>query len=175
MSKLELLKNQIDNMNLRIKNMNDEINTKKSKIINIKSQREQIEILLNTEDELYKTMVHQYEYLLEVQNTTTTNYNQLEEAATTLLEILAKSGGISPRGKAKIVKVMRKVGDKREIYKIDISTIDGLKYADMIIQGDDYIYIEPRTRLIQGAITELAPILSLMSTFAVVYTLIKKY
>ena len=95
MSKLELLKNQIDNMNLRIKNMNDEINTKKSKIINIKSQREQIEILLNTEDELYKTMVHQYEYLLEVQNTTTTNYNQLEEAATTLLEILnSKCGGV---------------------------------------------------------------------------------
>ena len=95
MSKLELLKNQIDNMNLRIKNMNDEINTKKAKIIHICSQKEQIEILLNTENDLYKNLVQQYEYLLEVQNTTTTNYNQLEEAATTLLEILnSKCGGI---------------------------------------------------------------------------------
>jgi polysaccharide export outer membrane protein len=94
---------------------------------------------------------------------------------TTLLEVLAMTGGIHTGGNARLVKVMRKVKGKREIYLIDISTIDGLKYADMIIQGDDYIYIEPRTRLIQGAISELAPILSLMSTFAVVYTLIKKY
>ena len=94
---------------------------------------------------------------------------------TTLLEVLAMTGGIHTGGNARLVKVMRKVKGKREIYLIDISTIDGLKYADMIIQGDDYIYIEPRTRLIQGAIAELAPILSLMSTFAVVYTLIKKY
>ncbi len=94
---------------------------------------------------------------------------------TTLLEVLAITGGIHTGGNARLVKVMRKVKGKREIYLIDISTIDGLKYADMIIQGDDYIYIEPRTRLIQGAISELAPILSLMSTFAVVYTLIKKY
>ena len=94
---------------------------------------------------------------------------------TTLLEVLAMTGGIHTGGNARLVKVMRKVKGKREIYLIDISTIDGLKYADMIIQGDDYIYIEPRTRLIQGAIAELAPILSLMSTFAVVFTLIKKY
>ena len=94
---------------------------------------------------------------------------------TTLLEVLAMTGGIHVGGNARLVKVMRKVKGKREIYLIDISTIDGLKYADMIIQGDDYIYIEPRTRLIQGAIAELAPILSLLSTFAVVYTLIKKY
>ena len=94
---------------------------------------------------------------------------------TTLLEVLAMTGGIHQGGNARLVKVMRKVKGKREIYLIDVSTIDGLKYADMIIQGDDYIYIEPRTRLIQGAIAELAPILSLMSTFAVVYTLIRKY
>ena len=94
MSKLELLKNQIDHMNLRITTMKDEINTKKAKIINIGSQKEQIEILLNAENDLYKNLVQQYEYLLEVQNTTTTNYNQLEEAATTLLEILnSKCGG----------------------------------------------------------------------------------
>ena len=40
-------------------------------------------------------MIQQYEHLLEVQQTTTTTYNQLEEAATTLLEILnSKCGGV---------------------------------------------------------------------------------
>lgn len=94
MSKLETLKQQIDNMNLRIKHMDTEINTKKAHIININSQKQEIEVQLNNENNLYNTMVKQYEYLLEVQHTTTTNYNQLEEAATTLLEILnSKCGG----------------------------------------------------------------------------------
>ena len=86
---------------------------------------------------------------------------------------LAKTGGISPRGKSRIVKVMRKVGDKREIYHIDVSTIDGLKYADMIIQGNDYIYVEPRPQLIQGAMREWAPIASLVSSFTLIYTIIR--
>jgi polysaccharide export outer membrane protein len=94
---------------------------------------------------------------------------------TTLLEVLAATGGISQRGNARLVKVFRKVKEKREIYLIDVSTIDGLKYADMVIQGNDYIYIEPRMRLIQGTIAEFAPISSLISSFAVIYTLIKKY
>ena len=99
----------------------------------------------------------------------------LNNTNTTLLEVLALTGGISARGNARLVKVMRKVKDKREIYLIDVSTIDGLKYADMVIQGNDYIYIEPRMRVIQGTLAEFAPISSLISSFAVVYTLIKKY
>ena len=99
----------------------------------------------------------------------------LQNANTTLLEVLAATGGISQRGNARLVKVFRKVKEKREIYLIDISTIDGLKYADMVIQGNDYIYIEPRSRIIMGAIAEFAPISSLISSFAVIYTLIKKY
>ena len=99
----------------------------------------------------------------------------LQNTNTTLLEVLAATGGISQRGNARLVKVFRKVKEKREIYLIDISTIDGLKYADMVIQGNDYVYIEPRSRIIMGAIAEFAPISSLLSSFAVIYTLIKKY
>ncbi len=108
-------------------------------------------------------------------NGNTASIVNLTNPNTTLLEVLAMTGGIHTGGNARLVKVMRKVKGKREIYLIDISTIDGLKYADMIIQGDDYIYIEPRTRLIQGVTSELTPVLSLISTFAVIYTLIKKY
>ena len=99
----------------------------------------------------------------------------LQNTNTTLLEVLAATGGISDRGNARLVKIFRKVEEKREIYLIDISTIEGLKYADMVIQGNDYIYIEPRARLIMGAIKEFAPISTLISSFAVIYTLIKKY
>ncbi|MGC6433117.1 MAG: hypothetical protein ACON4M_02860, partial [Crocinitomicaceae bacterium] len=79
----------------------------------------------------------------------------------------------SPRGKSKVVKVMRKVGDKREIYHIDVSTIEGLEHADMIIQGNDYIYVEPRPQIVKGALQEWAPIASLVSSFTLIYTIIR--
>jgi polysaccharide biosynthesis/export protein len=97
----------------------------------------------------------------------------LQNVNTTLLEVLAQTGGISQRGKSRIVKVMRKVGDKREIYHIDISTIDGLKYADMIIQGNDYIYVEPRPQIIKGALKEWAPIASLASSVTLIFTILR--
>lgn len=98
----------------------------------------------------------------------------IENNNTTLMEIIAQSGGIPMRGQSKVIKVMRKIGEKREIYHIDISTIEGLKYADMIIQGNDYIYIEPRAQIIQGSLAEWAPISSLLSTILLTYTLIAK-
>lgn len=97
----------------------------------------------------------------------------LENTNTSLLEVLAQTGGISQRGKSRIVKVMRKVGDNREIYHIDISTIEGLKYADMIIQGNDYIYVEPRPQIIRGAIQEWAPIASLASSLTLIFTILR--
>ena len=101
------------------------------------------------------------------------NIVNLKNINTTLLEVLAQTGGISQRGKSRIVKVMRKVGDKREIYHIDVSTIDGLKYADMIIKGNDYIYVEPRPEIIKGAIKECAPIASLASSITLIFTILR--
>ena len=46
---------------------------------------------------------------------------------TTLMEAIAQAGGITERGKANTVKLMRKINDKREIYLIDLSKVEGLK------------------------------------------------
>lgn len=97
----------------------------------------------------------------------------LENDNTTLMEIIARSGGINERGQAKLVKVMRKVGDKREVYLIDLSTINGLGYADMIIQGNDYIYIEPKPQLAKEIIREASPIISIISSIFVIARIIQ--
>ena len=103
------------------------------------------------------------------------NVVQLINNNTTLLEVLANTGGISTIGNSSLIRIMRKVKDKREIYLIDLSTIEGLKYSDMIIQGDDYIYIEPREKLIMGTIAEFAPISTLISSAVLVFSLIKNF
>ena len=57
------------------------------------------------------------------------------------MEVIALAGGIAERGRADKVKLMRNVGGKRIVYVLNLSTIEGLKYADMIVQANDYIYI----------------------------------
>lgn len=96
----------------------------------------------------------------------------LKNNNTTIMEVIAEAGGISKRGKAKSIKVMRMVNGKREIYPIDLSTVDGLVYADMIVQANDYIYIEPNPRLGREALAEFTPYLAILSSFTIVLSLI---
>jgi polysaccharide biosynthesis/export protein len=92
----------------------------------------------------------------------------LQNANTTLMEVLAFAGGISERGKANTIKLIRKVGSERKMYVIDLSTIEGLKYTDLIVQANDYIYVEPKPRLAEGVLKEVAPILSIFSSMLIV-------
>jgi chromosome segregation ATPase len=88
MSQLELLKNHIEHMNTRIKTIETEINEKKQIIINYENQKIEIETVLNHENALYSKLVENHAYLCDVKQNTSSNYTQLEEAATTLLDIL---------------------------------------------------------------------------------------
>lgn len=94
---------------------------------------------------------------------------------TTIMEVIAEAGGISRRGRAKSIKLMRLVDGKREIYPIDLSTIDGLVYADMIVQANDYIYIEPNPRLGREALAEFTPYIAILSSFTIVLSLINNF
>lgn len=53
------------------------------------------------------------------------------------------------------------------MYKFDLSTIDGLKYTDFIVQANDYIYVEPVPELGKEILQEVAPIVSLITSAAV--------
>ena len=97
---------------------------------------------------------------------------QLTNNNTTLMEALALAGGITTRGRAKRIKVIRRNEAEREVYLIDLSTIDGLSQAEMIVQANDYIYVEPVPRISEGILREIAPIVSIISSAAVVISVI---
>ncbi|MEN9440496.1 MAG: hypothetical protein RLZ33_572, partial [Bacteroidota bacterium] len=59
-------------------------------------------------------------------------------------------------------------------YKIDLSTVEGLKYVDMVVQANDYIYIEPNADIAKETIKEVAPILSILSSALIIFTAITK-
>ncbi len=96
----------------------------------------------------------------------------LENNNTTLMEALAQAGGITERGKANTVKLMRRVDGTRKVYVLDLSVIEGLKYVDMIVQANDYIYVEPNPQIAREVVKEVAPIISIISSALVILTVI---
>lgn len=96
----------------------------------------------------------------------------LENNNTTLMEALAQAGGITERGKASTVKLMRRSGDKRNVYVLNLSTIEGLQYVDMIVQANDYIYVEPNPQITREVVKEIAPVISIISSAIVILTVV---
>lgn len=99
----------------------------------------------------------------------------LTNTNTTLMEAIAQAGGITERGKANAIKLMRKENGERKIYTIDLSTIEGLKYVDMIVQANDYIYIEPNADLAKGVVKEVAPVISIISSALIIFTVFNNF
>ncbi len=96
----------------------------------------------------------------------------LENTNTSIFEALAMAGGIAD-GRASKVKVIRGDLSNPQIFLIDLSTIEGVQNADMIIQANDVIYVEPRERVPQRIMENIGPYLSLLSTALIVYSLFK--
>lgn len=89
---------------------------------------------------------------------------------TTVFEALALAGGITEDGKAYRVKLVRRTNSKLKVYLIDLSTIDGLKDGNTIVQANDIIYVDPRVRFGQRVSSEILPYLSIITTGFLIYT-----
>lgn len=98
----------------------------------------------------------------------------LENNNTTLMEALAMAGGIAQRGRASKIKVIRKIDGVRHVFLVDLSTIDGLKHVDMIVQANDYIYVEPVPQIGTEIVRDIAPIISLITSAVLVYTVVQR-
>ena len=80
---------------------------------------------------------------------------QLGKESISVVEALAKSGGIGQYGKADDITLMRKMeGGERQVFHIDLSTIEGVRYADMSVEAGDIIYVQPRKRISQQVSAE---------------------
>lgn len=88
----------------------------------------------------------------------------LENTNTTLMEAIALAGGISNRGRANQVKLMRQEEGQRKVYTMDLSKIEGLKYADILVQSNDYIYVEPHPRVASETLARVTPFIVIAST-----------
>ena len=97
----------------------------------------------------------------------------LSNQNTTLLEALAMSGGLSANVRANRIKLIRGNATNPQIYRINLSTIEGMKQGNIVLQGNDIIYIEPRNDYIINASNRISTYLGALSLFILVYGLIK--
>ena len=98
----------------------------------------------------------------------------LENENTTLLEALAAAGGITSTGKAKEVKLLRGQLSDPEVYHFDLSTIEGVTEADLVLQANDIIYVDPSLNITRETLQEVTPIVSLLTSLVIVIAAINR-
>jgi len=99
----------------------------------------------------------------------------LNQAPTNVFEVIAKSGGIGADLKSYRIKIIRGDLKNPQISLIDLSSIEGMRNADLIVQSNDIIYIEPRRRPASDILRELSPIFAWASTILTTIALIKTF
>ncbi|MFM1998443.1 MAG: hypothetical protein RL204_390 [Bacteroidota bacterium] len=88
----------------------------------------------------------------------------LENNNIRLVEAIALSGGLGSRANASKIKVIRRTKDDNLVFLVDLSTIEGLDMANMIVQNGDVIYVESTKNLGSEALNDVTPIVSLVTS-----------
>lgn len=96
---------------------------------------------------------------------------KLQNQNTTLFEVLAGTGGVPITSNASRIKVIRGDAKNPEIYLIDLSTVNGISDAKMIMHAGDIVYIDPFINYANFIVTDIGGILGLVSSVIIVYSL----
>ena len=89
---------------------------------------------------------------------------ELNNAPTSLPEVLAKAGGINRQLKAYNIKIIRGDLANPQVRIINLSTLEGLRTADLTVQSNDIIYVEQKRTVINDALILLTPVFSAFTT-----------
>jgi polysaccharide biosynthesis/export protein len=95
--------------------------------------------------------------------------------STTLMEALARVGGISSNSWAKNIKIIRETEAGTQVYKIDLSTIEGYNESGhFIVQANDVIYVTPTPNIAREVLQDISPVISLLTSTFLVWTTLSR-
>jgi polysaccharide biosynthesis/export protein len=83
----------------------------------------------------------------------------------TLVEVLAMAKGLPNDAKAKNIRIIR----SDQVYLVDMSTIEGFKKGNMLIQAGDIVYVEPVRRPFTEGIRDYIGIGSFLISLATLF------
>ncbi len=93
----------------------------------------------------------------------------LENQGISIIEAIALAGGGGKNGNVGNIKVIRKIENVQEVYHIDLSKIDGIKYANMSVEAGDIIYVQPTKQLGREITSDIQPYVSILSGISLIY------
>ena len=96
----------------------------------------------------------------------------LQNNNTTVIEALARAGGIADRGDASKVKLIRSTDEGDKIFGMDLSTIDGIQFAQMTVQANDIIYVEPVPEIASEVFKDVLPYVEIITSIALVWAVL---
>jgi polysaccharide export outer membrane protein len=98
---------------------------------------------------------------------------ELNNAVTSLPEVLAKAGGLTRQLKAYNIKIIRGDLANPQVRIINLSTLEGLRTADLIVQSNDIIYVEQKRTVINDGLNLALPLVSAITTMLTLFVLLK--
>ncbi len=81
-----------------------------------------------------------------------------------LMEVLALAGGLDLGDKANNIKVIRGGHRDTQVYRIDLSTISGMKNTMMDVEPGDVIYVEPWRRPFFDGLKDIATVMGFITS-----------
>jgi polysaccharide export outer membrane protein len=94
---------------------------------------------------------------------------------TNLIEVLALAGGVTTQARTDNIRLIRGDLDDPEVRLINLSTIQGMKDADMMVLPGDIIYVQPVLRIANEAARDITPVLGLISTVLTTILLVDRF
>ena len=88
----------------------------------------------------------------------------LESEGMNLLEILSLAGGVNNDAKGNNIRLIRGDLSNPQVQVIDLSTIEGMAKANLEVQPNDIIYVEPVRRPFTEGLRDIVPIFSLLTS-----------
>jgi polysaccharide export outer membrane protein len=88
----------------------------------------------------------------------------LENEDMNLLEVLSLAGGIQKNMKADRIRLIRGDLNDPQVQIIDLSTIEGMKQADLKVYSGDIIYVEPVVRVFAESTRDVLPYISVIAS-----------
>lgn len=89
-----------------------------------------------------------------------------------LIEVIALSGGVQNNEKASNIRLIRGDLNNPEVHIIDLSTIEGMAKANLRVQPNDIIYVEPVRRVFAESLQEISPVLGIISSLVTLVVLV---
>ncbi len=98
---------------------------------------------------------------------------ELNQSPTSIIEVMAKAGGLSAISRANKIKIIRGDLKNPQVIEVNLTTIEGVRKSAMDVLPNDIIYIDSKRNAVQALLTDAAPFIGLATSIATIALLIR--